>query len=84
MHQIGNYITCKYDEIYEEDGDVCVIFLYPPGPTKSFSWACCKDFCHIPFNNILTVISPPKASPTVRVYNITNKEYTGILKLVLA
>ena len=80
--QIGNYIACKYDgrwwiglieEISEENRDVGVNFLHPPGPTKSFSWPRRKDFCHVPFINVLTVISPPKASPTGRVYNITDK-----------
>ena len=89
--QVGNYIACMYDNLWwigliediseVENRDVGVKFFHPHGPARSFSWPSRRDYCCVPFNNVLTTVSSPNTSSTGRVYHITDKEYDDIEKL---
>ena len=62
------------EEMSEENRDVGVIFLHPPGPARSFSWPSRKDYCWVPCNKVLMIVNAPKATPTGRVYHIEDRE----------
>ena len=84
-----SFVSCKYDSfwwigIIEEidigQKDVKVKFMHPHGPSMKFSWPSHDDICWIPFENILTEISPP-TTRSGRIYEITTDDYNEIVNL---
>ena len=64
----NEYVACYYDSnwwvglvqnVNCDEKDVEIIFLHPPGPSNSFTWAKRKDVCLVPCMNVICKIRPP-------------------------
>jgi hypothetical protein len=80
---VNGYVTAKYDghwwlacvmQTMPDSNEVEVSFLYPHGPSKSFSYPDQSDVLVISAEDILTKVNPTTA--TGRVYAISPVEIT--------
>ena len=84
---INGYVTAKYDghwwlacvmKTLTDSNEVEVGFLYPPGPSKSFSYPDHSDILVVSAEDILTKVNP--VTSTGRVYTVSPVEMTAATK----
>ena len=79
--EISGFITCIYEnkwwmacvlEKYENNREVKVSFLHPPGPHKSFTYPTKPDILRIASEDVLIKVDP--LTETGRIYSLTDEE----------
>lgn len=79
----NSYVAGVYDDkwyfalvkkVFDEEGDVDLLFLHPPGPAASFFWPHHEDSCFIPLEHILCTVSAPQTSSSGRVYYFSQED----------
>jgi len=79
--ELNGYVIVLYDNVWwiayilEKDAEksmVCVSFLHPKGPSKSFYFPENGDVLRVPKDNILTKVNP--TTTTGRFYVLTTDE----------
>ena len=86
----NEYVACYYNsgwwvglvqDVNCDEKDVEIIFLHPPGPSNSFTWAKRKDVCLVPCMNVICKIRPPTTF-TGQTYYLEKEDNEMISKLL--
>ena len=84
--KINDYVACRYglqwwiglvQQVDQEEEDVKICFLHPPGPAASFIWPIRNDFCLIPITDVILKVDTPNTI-TGQTYTIKNDEMKKI------
>ena len=84
--KINDYVACRYglqwwiglvQQVDQEEEDVKICFIHPPGPAASFIWPIRNDSCLIPITDVILKVDTPNTI-TGQTYTIKNDEMKKI------